>query len=141
MLWIMLNPSTADATTDDPTIRRCTAFSKAWGYGGLTVVNLYAARTSCPARLRGLPDPVGPRNDAVLQALARRSGFVMVAWGAHPLATARASTVLPLLISPQCLGVTRDGHPRHPLYVRAGTLPTPYPGDPSAVRLVESLPT
>lgn len=124
VLWIMLNPSTADANADDPTVRRCAGFSKSWGFGGLTIANLYAARTPRPSDLSRLADPVGVRNDQVLRALVRHAAAVVVAWGAHPLAAARAGTVLPLLTSPLCIGTTRGGHPRHPLYVRADTQPS-----------------
>lgn len=127
VLWIMLNPSTADGGVDDPTVRRCIGFSKAWGYGGLTIANLYAARTPYPEALRALRDPVGPDNDDTLRALAQAAGVVVAAWGAHPLAPRRVATVLPLLNRPVCLGTTAAGHPRHPLYVRGTTRPSPYP--------------
>lgn len=117
--FVMLNPSTADATTDDPTIRRCIGFAKSWGYGSLNVVNLFAFRATDPRDLLAATDPVGPRNDAFLHDYLPVS---VAAWGAHKLAVARARQVMqafagrPLL---WCLGVTKDGHPRHPLYVRA----------------------
>lgn len=126
-LWIMLNPSTADADQDDPTIRRCIAFSRGWGADGLRVVNLFALRSTDPAALLRHPDPIGPRNDATLALLARASrelgGRVVCAWGAHSMAAERARTVQHLIGDAVCLGTTKAGAPRHPLYVRGDTAP------------------
>lgn len=122
-LFIMLNPSTADASEDDPTIRRCRSFATREGCGGLTVVNLFALRSTDPAALTSHPDPVGPQNDVhIALALDRQPAVVIAAWGAHPFAKPRAAQVAGLLTAhggqPQCLGVTKNGDPRHPLYVR-----------------------
>lgn len=129
-LWIMLNPSTADAEVDDPTIRRCIAFSRSWGADGLRVVNLFALRSTDPAALQRHPDPIGPKNDATLELLARASrelgGRVICAWGAHPMATERARIVRRLIGPAVCLGTTKAGAPRHPLYVRGDVQPTPW---------------
>lgn len=129
-LWIMLNPSTADAEQDDPTIRRCIAFSRSWGADGLRVVNLFALRSTDPALLSRHPDPVGPDNDATLRSMAhvtrQLGGRVVCAWGAHPMAAERARTVRRLIGAAVCLGTTKAGAPRHPLYVRADTTPTPW---------------
>jgi hypothetical protein len=126
--WVMLNPSTADASADDPTIRRCTAFAKAWGYGGLVVRNLYALRATDPAELARHPDPIGPDNDAHL-ARCVREPLTVVAWGAR--GDVRGRDVLALLehlgIQPYRLAATGDGHPRHPLYLKTGLLPVPVP--------------
>jgi hypothetical protein len=92
VLFIGLNPSSADDRRDDPTIRRCTGFARRWGFGRLAVGNLFALRTPHPSQLRRVPSPVGPRNDRWLQ-------------------------------SPQCLGTTKGGAPRHPLYVRKDVPP------------------
>lgn len=124
IVWIMLNPSKADETNDDATIRRCVSFSRGWGYGGLIVVNLYALCASKPAELLRVADPVGPDNDchvaevcAGLSSMRRRT--VIAAWGSHPLAEARAEHVLSIARGDiVCLGLTATGHPRHPLYVR-----------------------
>ena len=128
--WIMLNPSTADALEDDPTIRRCTAFTKAWGLDGLIVVNLFALRATDPRELRGHPDPVGPANDRWIAEALHSSSVVVAAWGAHPLAEKRTDQVTAIVAEragyASCLGVTKDGYPLHPLargksYVPAGT--------------------
>lgn len=122
--WIMLNPSTADAAVDDRTIRRCIGFSQAWGARCLTVVNLFALRSTDPAALTRHPDPVGPGNAAAIAAaIADTDTPVVAAWGAHTLAAGRVQELLPLLRSRPvaCLAVTKSGAPAHPLYQRAGT--------------------
>lgn len=125
-VFVMLNPSTADATQDDATIRRCVQFAKTWGMGGLTVVNLYALRATQPARLWQHADPVGPDNDRILTStavLAAEADFPIVgAWGANAK-PARVAAVLglPGMGRLQCLGTTKAGQPRHPLYLSGGT--------------------
>lgn len=124
-VFVMLNPSTADADQDDPTIRRCIGFAKALGCGALHVVNLYAYRATNPADLWTVPDPVGPDNDQILADAAHRAQVehrpLIVAWGAN----ARADRVEQVLALPGfrdnalALGVTKAGAPRHPLYLRA----------------------
>ena len=119
--YVGLNPSTADATNDDPTLRRCIAFAKEHGYSGMSLVNLYALRATDPAALVTESDPIGIDNDKWLRWAAENSNRVVVAWGAHRLASSRAASVLPLLGRCWCLGTTKDGAPRHPLYVKSGT--------------------
>lgn len=134
LAWVMLNPSTADALEDDPTIRRCMGFAKAWGYAGITVVNLFAVRSTDPAVLHRHPDPVGPDNDDVLRLLVEEGGLTdfVAAWGAHPTVERRAAQVVGMLRVAgarfDCLGLTKDGHPRHPLYVAGSTKPIPFGG-------------
>jgi hypothetical protein len=119
LLFIMLNPSTADAAVDDATIRRCTTFALAHGYGGFYVVNLYAFRATQPADLKRAGYPVGPEADAHFQRLLVRCQDVCVAWGANAAGLARPAEVLQLLRAasraPLCLGITRGGYPQHPL--------------------------
>lgn len=120
-LFLMLNPSTADAEVDDPTIRRCRGFAKAWGCNGLTVANLFALRSTDPEALLSNPDPIGPANDGWLRQLASEYGDVVCAWGAHQMAVGRSIVVAQLLRQAGarlwCLGTTKQGFPRHPLYV------------------------
>jgi hypothetical protein len=124
--WIMLNPSTASAMEDDPTIRRCTSFTKAWGFDGLIVVNLFALRATDPRGL-ALPgrDPVGPGNDRFIREAIHPWSAVVAAWGAHGHLRNRGSQVTRSLaaegIELGCLGMTKGGQPRHPLYVRGDT--------------------
>jgi len=142
VLWVMLNPSTANEQDDDATIRRCRAFSAGLTFreaegkavGALVVVNLFALRSSDPNRLIGHPDPVGPRNDEVIRELAQGAALVVAAWGAAVLARPRARAVVRLLQDAtldrhphiHCYGVTRSGAPKHPLYLPAGTALRPF---------------
>ncbi len=124
MVWIMLNPSTADAELDDPTIRRCIGFAKREQCGGIDVINLYALRATKPAHLLDHPDPEGPGNhDAWVRVLLNHHGPVVAAWGAWR--SSSAARTLPysraayeaLARNWLCLGKTQSGDPRHPLYV------------------------
>jgi hypothetical protein len=126
-VFIMLNPSTADASVDDPTIRRCMAFAKREGAGGIYVANLFALRATDPRELLSADDPIGAENvraigDALLIAAIYKRPAI-VAWGAHQFAKQhgldlprRARDIGAKLV---CLGTTKDGSPRHPLYVKA----------------------
>ncbi len=97
--WIMLNPSTADAEQDDPTIRRCIGFSKLWGHSELVVVNLFALRSTDPAALASHGDPIGPHNDFAIEEAGLTSAHVVCAWGRHGALRNRAGTVLRHLMS------------------------------------------
>lgn len=126
--FIMLNPSTADADTDDPTIRRCVGFAKSWGYGGIAVRNLYALRSTDPKALRTHPDPVGPDNYLYLEAAAG-DDLTVCAWGANADPIDSRGLIDGLLGwggQPHHLGLTKGGFPKHPLYLRADTTPIPF---------------
>ena len=118
--FIMLNPSIADASVDDPTIRSCIRLAKAWGRGGFEVVNLFALRTTNPQELYHADDPIGPDNDAHILAAVMWRSPVVVAWGMRGVFMNRDRAVLDLLrgIPLLCLGRTKTGAPRHPLYTR-----------------------
>jgi len=125
--FVMLNPSTADARVDDPTIRRCMGFAKRERAAGIEVVNLYGLRATDPAELRKVKDPFGPDNRANIHALGKYAFLagmpIVCAWGTggwfksadmdtiHLLKSTGASLV--------CLGTTKGGHPKHPLYIKA----------------------
>lgn len=138
-VFVMLNPSTADAFRTDPTITRCRNFAHAWGCGGLVVLNAFALRSTDPKVLRGHPDPVGPDNDQVIAAVLRagNTGPVVLAWGANETLrrSGRDTALVTLLhaggIEPMCLGKAKSGSPRHPLYLRSDAMPEPY-ADPAA---------
>jgi hypothetical protein len=124
-LIIMLNPSTADARINDATIKACIRLCKALGYGGFEVVNLYAIRKTDPAELAAVDDPVGPENDAIIEAAINRCDLVICAWGAHRMAEKRSHHVRSLLRRYRrnvfCWGMTKSGDPKHPLYIKSGT--------------------
>ncbi len=121
-LFVMLNPSTADATVDDPTIRRCIGFARREGCGALEVVNLYALRATDPKELQRHAAPRGPQSDQyVARAIAHCDGPIICAWGADPAARSVQGDMIGLIQRagriPMCLGTTKAGMPRHPLYL------------------------
>lgn len=124
--WIMLNPSKADAEVDDPTIRRCMVFSQRFGYDAMVVVNLFAYRATDPRELLevGGEAAVGPENGEWCQKACRQASVIVVAWGALREPLRGFAAVTTKLIQKdgyrlKCLGMTKDGQPRHPLYIRA----------------------
>ena len=133
--FIMLNPSMADATNDDPTIRRCIGFVRQWGCGRLAVLNLFAFRAIDPADLKRAENPVGPENRdwferTLIDDIA--SGPVVCGWGVHGQHRGQDGVGLGWLrafgVQPLALGVTKDGHPRHPLYLPKAAELAPFPG-------------
>ncbi len=121
-LFIMLNPSTADETQDDPTVRRCQGFAQEWGYGTLVVCNLFGLRATDPSMLKVHHDPIGIHwNDYYIDEQARGAHLVVVAWGNHGQLRGRSPKVTERLeaygIPLYCLGITGASEPRHPLYV------------------------
>ena len=138
--FIMLNPSTADAVNDDPTIRRCIGLARWWRCGRVVVANLFAVRATAPADMRQASDPVGPENrDWVTRAVERAVGAcdpadrgpVVCAWGTNGSYLDQDRTVLGWIegaCKPVALGFTRDGHPRHPLYIPSAAKLVPLSG-------------
>lgn len=146
-VWVMLNPSTADETKDDATIRRCQSFARAWGFGGVTIVNLFAFRSTDPKGLETVDDPIGPGNDLAIfkatQDAHKHEGRVVCAWGAHGArgpngrmgrhgsrGLGRGTTVKLNLradgITLWCLGLTADKHPKHPVRLAKATQVVPW---------------
>ena len=127
MVFIMLNPSTADAEVDDPTIRRCVGFAKREGCGGIEVINLYALRATKPRHLLDHPDPEGPSNASVWRVILDyyHRGPIVAAWGSHihmgGLPASRAFWEQGMGRMLKCLGITKGGDPKHPLYLAADT--------------------
>ena len=117
VLFVGLNPSTADHRVDDPTIRRCIQFASDWGFGGLAMANLFAFRTPSPRVLRRAANPVGPRNDAWLRRLVDEAELTVAAWGNHGDHMDRDRQVVKMLRKPKCLAITKRGRPKHPLYL------------------------
>ena len=132
MVYLLLNPSIADAMEDDPTIRRCIGFAQREGCTGLRVLNLFALRSTDPSSLLSHPDPVGPENDIYIKRATQDSeGCIWVAgWGmmGHKRIKERASTVIASLGDRDvwCLGINLDGSPKHPLYLSSDTELVPY---------------
>lgn len=137
--FIMLNPSTADASQDDPTIRRCIGFARQWGCGRLLVLNLFAVRATDPEDMRRANDPVGPKNkdwvgrklrDLGKYGSSFELGPVVCGWGVHGEYMEQDLTMLGWLeslgLEPLALGVTKGGHPRHPLYLPYNTVLRPF---------------
>jgi hypothetical protein len=126
MLFVMLNPSTADGCQDDPTIRKCIGFAQQAACSGIIVVNLYDWRATKPADLWKAERPVSDVNDSVIQSMAQQTsetgGFIVAAWGAH----ARQDRIdqvraLPFMDDLWCYGTTKSGQPRHPLMLAYAT--------------------
>lgn len=116
-MFIGLNPSTADETDDDPTIRRCVGFAKAWGYGALCMTNLFAFRATEPHDMKKAPDPIGPDNDRTVESLAEQAGVVIAAWGADGVFLKRDTYAKLFVDRLHYLRLTKNGHPGHPLYL------------------------
>lgn len=121
--WIMLNPSTADEFQDDPTIRRCISFTKEWGYNGLIITNLYAFRSTDPNVLLGVEDPIGKDNITHIIDAVSQSKLTIGAWGAFKIGVPDEIYDILTQIELWCLGTTKSGCPKHPLYVKGTTKP------------------
>ncbi len=123
MVFVMLNPSTADAETDDPTIRRCINFAKREGCGGLLVVNLFAFRATKPEDLARQPFPVGGEWRAHIDAALETDGPIVCGWGSHKGIDGQVATFRQIARAAgrtlHCFIKNKDGEPRHPLYVKA----------------------
>ena len=126
MLIIGLNPSIADASIDDPTIRRCIGFAKREDYGELWMANLFAFRSTDPKGLKTTVDPIGKENTQYLIDLSQKADLTVVAWGTLGDYLNRDQEVLKLLKNPHCFGKTKNGSPKHPLYLALNTLIIPF---------------
>ena len=124
-LFVMLNPSTADAELDDATIRSCMRLSRGLHYGSFEVVNLHGLRSTDAGALKIAADPIGPENDRVIEAAINRCDVAICAWGQHWTAPGRPQRVAEILRVARpaifCLGRTKSGAPKHPLYIKTGT--------------------
>jgi len=131
VVFLLCNPSTADEAQDDPTLRRCRGFAQSWGYGGLTILNLFAIRGTDPRILARVEDPVGPENDAIILRTLEDCQLLVCAWGCggHMKGELRKrpATVVSMIrsrfpyLAIGCLGYTADGTPRHPLMLKSST--------------------
>jgi len=127
LLYILLNPSTATEERNDPTLERCERRARALGFGGFAVANIFAFRATDPALLRTAQDPIGPGNDTIMAEASAVAGMVLCGWGHHGAYAGRGSVARQMLHTADatlwCLGLTRAGHPRHPLYLSYRTAP------------------
>lgn len=121
LAFVLLNPSTASEVQNDPTVERCERRARAMGFGGFRVVNIFAYRATDPRQMRAQADPVGPRNDAALREALIWADQVICGWGGHGAHLGRGAAVEALLragVGPLFhLGLTKDGQPKHPLYI------------------------
>ncbi|MEX0282874.1 MAG: DUF1643 domain-containing protein [Arenibacterium sp.] len=129
--FVMLNPSTATEIQNDPTVERCERRARALGYGAFCVTNIFAWRDTDPRAMRAAEDPVGPENDKAILDAADWADEVIVAWGTHGAHMARGSKVETLLRTTGHalfhLGLSKEGHPKHPLYIAYAQQPEPWP--------------
>jgi hypothetical protein len=122
--FVGLNPSTADESRNDPTVTRCINYAKAWGFGGMYMLNAFAWRDTDPRGMKMQPDPVGPGNDAALRMYGQRARLVVGAWGNHGTHLGRAAAIPGVIGRPiHCLTVTSTGQPGHPLYLKSSLVP------------------
>lgn len=121
IVFVGLNPSTADAFTDDPTIRRCIRFAREWGFGSLIMANLFAFRSPDPNELLEIIDPIGKWNDEVLALIASLRFETVFMWGTKGSLRHRDEIVKPLFPNARCFGVNQDQSPKHPLYLKSST--------------------
>nr|WP_245398624.1 DUF1643 domain-containing protein [Oceaniglobus trochenteri] len=128
--FVMLNPSTATEVQNDPTVERCERRARALGYGGFRVTNIFAWRDTDPKKMRAAADPVGPANDAAIRDAALWADTVLCAWGTHGAHLNRGPAVETLLRATARplfhLGLSKAGHPKHPLYIGYAEQPRPW---------------
>ncbi|MDX1743083.1 MAG: DUF1643 domain-containing protein [Ruegeria sp.] len=129
-LFVMLNPSTATEVQNDPTVERCERRARALGFGAFQVTNIFAWRDTDPRKMRAAADPVGPENDAAILDGADWADQVIAAWGTHGAHLERGPAVETLLRGTGLplfhLGLTKEGHPKHPLYIAYTQQPEPW---------------
>lgn len=125
VVFIGLNPSTADETEDDPTIRRCISFATYWGFGGVCMLNLFAYRATQPNEMKNAVDPIGPENDYYLMKYIQNVPLVIACWGNHGAYMGRHLFFehIPDIV---CFGTTKTGQPKHPLYLKSDSVLVPY---------------
>ncbi|MDB6017709.1 MAG: hypothetical protein JWR19_2198 [Pedosphaera sp.] len=130
VMFIGLNPSTADETQDDNTITRCIGFAQSWGYGAICMTNLFAFRATLPPDMRAAPDPIGPDNMKWINAVAGEADLIIAAWGIDGTFKNQSRELLKASIEWKkpiyCLAINKGGTPKHPLYVLGSTHPQAY---------------
>ncbi len=138
--WVMLNPSTADANVDDPTIRRCMGYTARWGYGGMIIVNLFALRSTNSNNLYRSTQPIGQDNDQYIIRASDEAAMTIAAWGDKGEYLKRDEFIMSILVEPYYLALTKKGNPCHPLYLLKGLEPIlAVPGPDTQYNLKASL--
>jgi hypothetical protein len=134
VMFVMLNPSTATEVQNDPTVERCERRARALGYGGFCVTNIFAWRATDPRNMRAASDPIGPENDRILVESTKWADCVIAAWGTHGAHLGRGIAVANMLRGQGKalfhLGLSKAGHPKHPLYLPYSQQPIPWPAEP-----------
>lgn len=125
VMFIGLNPSTADETSDDTTLTRCISYAKAWGFGGVCMANLFAFRATKPSAMKASSNPIGKENNKWLKKLANDASLVVAAWGNDGSYLKRSEQVSELLPNLHCLKINKSSEPAHPLYLAAKLKPVP----------------
>ncbi|UDW83761.1 DUF1643 domain-containing protein [Pasteurella canis] len=124
--FIGLNPSTADESEDDPTIRRCINFAKKWGYGGIYMVNLFAYRSTDKSLIYQVPQPIGQDNDKYILQFSQQSEKVIAAWGNTGSYLSRSQQIYQMVPNLYCLAINKTSEPKHPLYTHSNSVPQRY---------------
>lgn len=131
-VFVMLNPSTATESENDPTNRRTIGFAQRWGFGAVFALNLFAFRATDPKDMKAAVEPVGPDNDRILLSVCSKADAIVCAWGVHGRHRDRDLAVFDLLCSQtegpplECLGYSKAGDPLHPLYLRSDSERVPF---------------
>ncbi len=125
VMFIGLNPSTADDVNNDPTVTRCINFARNWGYGGLCMANIFAYRETKRHIMKEQNDPIGPDNDKWLKKLAAESDLVVAAWGNDGAHLNRSKAVTNLIENLHCISLNKTGEPSHPLYLNSSLKAVP----------------
>lgn len=128
--FIGLNPSTATEVENDPTVRRCIGYALSWGYGGMRMLNAFGLRSTDPKGLKQIDDPVGPGNDLWIRKMTKDAALTVACWGTHAELNARHQQLVTMLNTAgcriHCLGMTKGGFPKHPLYLRQSLTAVPF---------------
>ena len=119
IMFLALNPSTATEEKNDPTVARMVSFARSWGYGGVVVANVFAFRSTLPSDLKKDKNPVGSENDLLISKESKNCDKIVACWGNHGTFLNRSENVKRMIKNMGCLGITKSGEPKHPLYLRA----------------------
>ena len=126
LMFVGLNPSTADEEKNDPTVRRCIGFAKRWGFGKLLMTNIFAFRSTLPKNLFKSENPIGNKNNYWLKKLSKKADKIVLAYGNHGKFNNRHEEILKIVDNPHCIKKTKNDMPIHPLYVKYTNNPIKY---------------